>query len=140
MIFDRLRTIPVAIPQNVALVDAHRSVTVRVGPDIQMTRAHHACAAHHQHLPVPDEQERTTRTQARLAAVQAAGVDVPAMLRPPLYQCGYDQWSGTVYTAHYHPAEGRVLYHWPGEHWEHTIAGFTPGSRTIALGLPGAHR
>jgi hypothetical protein len=35
---------------------------------------------------VPDEQERTTRTQARLAAVQAPGIDATAMLRPPLYQ------------------------------------------------------
>ncbi|MFF9352099.1 carcinine hydrolase/isopenicillin-N N-acyltransferase family protein [Streptomyces sp. NPDC014734] len=106
--FDRLRTIPIAIPQNVTLVDEHQSLTVYVGPDIPMAEAHDACAANHQHLPVPDEQERTTRTRARLAAVQAAGVDVPSMLRPPLYQCSYDQWLGTVYTAHYRPVEGRV--------------------------------
>ncbi|MFE5053545.1 C45 family autoproteolytic acyltransferase/hydrolase [Streptomyces sp. NPDC056637] len=134
---DRLRTIPIAIPQNVTLVDEHQSRTVYVGPDISMIEAHDACAANHQHLPVSDEQERTTRTQARLAAVQTAGVDVPSMLRPPLYQCSYDQWLGTVHTAHYRPAEGRVTYHWPGEHWEHTIVGFTPGARTVALGLSG---
>jgi predicted choloylglycine hydrolase len=133
---DRLRTIPVAVPQNLTLVDARRSVTVYVGPDIPLTEAPDSCAANHQHLPVPREQEQTTRTRARLAAVQAAGVDVPAMLRPPLYQCDYDQWLGTVYTAEYRPAEGRVTYHWPGERWEHTIAGFTPGSRTVTLGLP----
>lgn len=132
-----LRTLPVAIPQNVTLVDPDRSVTVHVGPDIPMTEAPDSCAANHQHLPVPDEQERTTRTQARLAAVRAAGIDVPAMLRPPLYQRAYDHWLGTVYTAHYRPAEGCVTYHWPGEHWEHTIAGFTPGTRTVALGLSG---
>ncbi|WP_244175007.1 carcinine hydrolase/isopenicillin-N N-acyltransferase family protein [Streptomyces misionensis] len=131
----RLRTLPVAIPQNVTLVDPDRSVTVHVGPDIPMTEAPDSCAANHQHLPVPDEQERTTRTQARLAAVRAAGIDVPAMLRPPLYQRAYDHWLGTVYTAHYRPAEGCVTYQWPGEHWEHTIAEFTPGARTVALGL-----
>lgn len=119
------------------LVDAHQSVTVYVGPDIPMAEAQDSCAANHQHQPVPDEQERLTRTQARLSAVQAAGVDVPAMLRPPLYQYGYDQWLGTVYTAHYQSAEGRVTYLWPGERWEHHIASFTPGSRTVVLRLPG---
>ncbi|GHA09545.1 hypothetical protein GCM10010389_55930 [Streptomyces echinoruber] len=134
----RLRTLSLAIPQNVTLVDPNRTVTVYVGPDIPLTETPVSCAAHHQHLPVPDEQERATRTQARPAAVQAAGVDVAAMLRPPLYQCAYDAWHawlGTVYTAQYRPAEGRVTYHWPGESWEHSFAGFSPGSRTVTLGL-----
>ncbi|MES4908206.1 MULTISPECIES: C45 family peptidase [unclassified Streptomyces] len=132
----RLRTIPVAIPQNVTLVDPNRAVTVYVGPDIPLTEMPDSCAANHQHLPVPDEQERATRTQARLNAVQAAGVDIAAMLRPPLYQYAYDEWLGTVYTARYHPAEGRVTYHWLGESWEQSFVGFSPGSRTVTLGLP----
>ncbi|MFF8592326.1 C45 family autoproteolytic acyltransferase/hydrolase [Streptomyces sp. NPDC015220] len=132
---DRLRTIPVAIPQNVTLVDPGRTVTVHVGPDIPLTETPDRCASNHQHLPVSDEQERATRTRTRLAAAQAAGIDVTAMLRPPLYQCAYDEWLGTVYTAHYRPAEGRVAYHWPGESWEHSFAGFSPGSRTVTLGL-----
>jgi predicted choloylglycine hydrolase len=131
----RLRTLPITIPQNVTLVDPNRTVTVYLGPDIPLTETPTSCAANHQHLPVPDEQERSTRTQARLAAVQAAGVDVAAMLRPPLYQCAYDEWLGTVYTAQYRPAEGRVTYHWPGKSWEHSFAGFSPGSRTVTLGL-----
>ncbi|NYV76186.1 C45 family autoproteolytic acyltransferase/hydolase [Streptomyces sp. UH6] len=140
----RLRALPVAIPQNVTLVDPDRSVTVHVGPDIPLTEAPDSCAANHQHLPVPEEQERVTRTQERLAAVRAAGVDAAAMLRPPLYQGAYDEWLGTVYTAHYRPAEGRVTYHWPGESWEQSFAAFSPGSRTVTLGLevpnpPDAH-
>ncbi|MEU3518352.1 C45 family peptidase [Streptomyces sp. NPDC006654] len=130
----RLRTIPIAIPQNVTLVDPDKAVTVYVAPDIPLTTAPDTCAANHQHLPVPDEQERSTRTQERLAAVQAAGVDVTAMLRPPLYQYGYDEWLGTVYTAHYRPADGRVTYHWPGENWEQSFTCFSPGSRTITFG------
>ncbi|MER6816277.1 C45 family peptidase [Spirillospora sp. NPDC000708] len=130
----RLRTIPVAIPQNVTLVDPDQAVTVFVGPDIPLIEAADSCATNHQHLPVPDEQERSTRTRKRLAAVQVAGVDVTAMLRPPLYQYGYDQWLGTVYTAHYHPARGHVTYHWPGEHWEQSFTRFSPGTRTITLG------
>ncbi|MET7271294.1 C45 family peptidase [Streptomyces flaveolus] len=134
---ERLRVIPVAIPQNVTLVDPDRTATVHVGPDIPLTETPDSCAANHQHLPVPDEQERFSRTRERLAAVRAAGADVAAMLRPPLYQYAYDEWLGTVYTAHYRPAESRVTYHWPGEEdWELSLAGFTPGSRTVALGLP----
>ncbi|MGP2440610.1 C45 family autoproteolytic acyltransferase/hydolase [Streptomyces sp. JW3] len=132
----RLRTLPVAIPQNVTLVDHDRAVTVYVGPDIPLTEAPDACAANHQRQPVPDEQERFTRTAERLAAVRAAGPDVAAMLRPPLYQEAYDQWLGTVYTAHYRPAEGRVTYHWPGAHWEQSFADFSQGERTVLLGLP----
>src|SRR5690606_33868206 len=82
----RLRSLPVAIAQNVTLVDSEQAVTVFVGPDIPPTEAPDACAANHQHLPVPEGQERFTRTQERLGAVRAAGADVAAMLRPPLYQ------------------------------------------------------
>ncbi|MEU8972865.1 C45 family peptidase [Streptomyces monashensis] len=130
----RLRSIPISIPQNVTLVDPERAVTVFVGPDIPLTEAPDACAANHQHLPVPDEHERVSRTQERLRAVRAAGTDVSAMLRPPLYQSRYEEGSGTVYTAHYQPCEGRVTYYWPGESWAQSFAEFAPGSRTVTIG------
>ncbi|MFF4154040.1 C45 family autoproteolytic acyltransferase/hydrolase [Streptomyces sp. NPDC001651] len=131
----RLRSIPIAIPQNVTLVDAEQARTVYVGPDIPLTEAPDACAANHQHLPVPDDQERSSRTQERLAAVRATGPDVAAMLKSPLYQLAYDEGLGTVYTAHYHPAEGKVTYSWPDDSWPQSFATFTPGTRTMALGL-----
>jgi predicted choloylglycine hydrolase len=133
----RLRSIPIAIPQNVTLVDSEQAVTVYVGPDISLTRAEDACAANHQHLPVPDEQERFSRTQERLEAVRAASTDVAAMLKPPLYQYAYDEGLGTVYTAHYRPSEGRVTYYWPDESWEQSFDGFVPGSRTVTIGRTG---
>ncbi|WP_174887057.1 hypothetical protein [Streptomyces abyssomicinicus] len=76
--------------------------------------------------------------------MRAAGVDPAAMLRPPLHQGAYDQRLGTVYTAHCRPAEGRVTYRWSGESWEQSFAAFSPGSRTVTLGLevpnpPDAH-
>ncbi|MGW4021622.1 hypothetical protein [Streptomyces sp. NPDC005009] len=67
----------------------------------------------------------------------AEGADVAAMLEPPLYQYAYDEGLGTVYTARYRPAEGRVTYHWPGETWEQSFTDFAPGSRTVALGGAG---
>ncbi|MEU8510784.1 C45 family peptidase [Kitasatospora sp. NPDC048722] len=133
----RLRSIPIAIPQNVTLVDSRRAVTVFVGPDIPLTVASDACAANHQHLPVPDEQERFSRTRERLSAVRAAGTDVVAMLRPPLYQSAYEEGLGTVYTAHYRPREGRVSYVWPGESWEQSFDDFAVGSRTVTAGRAG---
>ena len=131
---ERLREIPIMIPWNVTLVDADRAVTVYLGPDIELTEAPDACAANHQHLPVPEEDERTTRTQQRLAAIRASGGDVSAMLRPPLYESRFDDGYGTLYTAHYQPKQRRVTYHWPGEAWEQPFAGFVPGTRTVTLG------
>jgi hypothetical protein len=57
---------------------------VYLGPDIELTEAPDACAANHQHLPVPEEDERTTRTQQRLAAscLPLARSDLGAVLRP----------------------------------------------------------
>jgi predicted choloylglycine hydrolase len=129
----RLRSLPVAVPQNLTLVDREQAVTVFVGPDIPPTPAPDACAANHQHLPVTDEQERAMRTRERLRAIRAAGADVAAMLRPPLYRSPDEQGAATLYTAHYRPAEGRVTYHWPGESWHHSFAVFTPGSRTVPV-------
>ncbi|WAZ26280.1 C45 family autoproteolytic acyltransferase/hydrolase [Streptomyces cinnabarinus] len=133
----KLRTIPVAIPQNVTLVDRERAATVFVGPDIPLSETPDACAANHQHLPVPDEQERFSRTQERLRAIRAAGTDVAAMLKPPLYQSAYAEGLGTVYTALYEPSEGRVTYHWPDESWEQSFDGFAPGLRTVSFGRSG---
>ncbi|WP_323377023.1 C45 family peptidase [Streptomyces smaragdinus] len=129
---DRLRSLPVAVPQNLTLVDPAKAVTVYVGPDIPPTTAPDACAANHQHLPVTDEQEQAMQTQERLHAIRAAGTDVAAMLRPPLYRTVDEQGSRTLYTAHYRPTEGRVTYYWPGESWQQSFGDFTPGSRTVA--------
>ncbi|MEU9360382.1 C45 family peptidase [Streptomyces sp. NPDC048301] len=133
---ERLRPIPVGIPQNITLVDSDQAMTVFVGPDIPMTVAREACAANHQLAPVPEEQERFSRTQERLETVRATGAeDVAAMLRPPLYQYSYDEGLGTLYTASYRPTEGRMTYYWPGgERWEQSFDAFTPGVRTVAIG------
>ncbi len=133
----KLRSLPVAVPQNVTLVDPAKAVTVFVGPDMSPTVAPDACAANHQHLPVTDEQERASRTQERLRAIRAAGADVAAMLKPPLYRSVDEQEWGTLYTARYRPVEGHVTYYWPGESWQQSFRDFAPGSRTVALGRAG---
>ncbi|MFK0124083.1 hypothetical protein ACIQSP_12265 [Streptomyces nigra] len=57
------------------------------------------------------------------------------MLKPPLYQLAYDEGLGTVYTAHYRPTEGQVTYAWPNATWPQSFTTFTPGTRTMTLGL-----
>ncbi|HEY9264632.1 MAG TPA: carcinine hydrolase/isopenicillin-N N-acyltransferase family protein, partial [Mycobacterium sp.] len=130
---NRLQTLPVSVPQNLTLIDPTKALTVYLGPDITPTTAPDACAANHQHLPVTDDQERALRTQERLRAIRTTGTDVTAMLKPPLYRSLDEQGSGTLYTAHYRPAEGRVNYHWPGETWQQSFAAFAPGTRTVTL-------
>ncbi|MGI5196397.1 hypothetical protein ACQEVY_22570 [Streptomyces sp. CA-288835] len=105
-----------------------------VGPDIPLTEAPDACATNHQHLSVPDEQEQQSRTQERLATVRAAGLDLAALLKPPLYNSAYESGLGTLYTAHYRPTEGQVTYHWPTESWHQSFADFTPGTRMVTMG------
>ncbi|GAA3137063.1 C45 family autoproteolytic acyltransferase/hydolase [Streptosporangium carneum] len=131
--WDRLRDLPVVHPQNLTLVDRNEAMTVHVGPDREATRAEETCTTNHQDRPVPAEQERITRTGERLVALRrtAAAED---FLRPPLYQTDYDGWLGTLYTAAYRPAEGRVTYLWPGERWEQSFASFSPGVRSVRVG------
>ncbi|WP_169739856.1 C45 family autoproteolytic acyltransferase/hydolase [Actinospica robiniae] len=131
---DRLSSIPIGIPQNVTFVDRNSAATVFTGPDIPVTRAPDACAANHQHLAVPDEQEQSSRTQERLSAIRRAGTDVEAALKPPLYLSDYDKWLGTIYTARYRPTEGRVTYFWPSESWEQSFGDFAEGTRTVTIG------
>jgi len=130
---DRLQSLPIAVPQNLTLVDPVKAVTVFVGPDMAPTVAPDACAANHQHLPVTDEQERALHTQERLRAIRAAGTNVAAMLKPPLYRSADQQGSRTLYTAHYQPTEGHVTYYWPGESWPQSFHDFTPGTRTVTF-------
>ena len=142
--WQKLRTLPVCTAQNLTLVDRDQALSVYIGPDMAVARAEDVCVTNHQHAAVPDEQERDTRTRERLAAIRAAKAQadaglapdpvetiVQALLKPPLYQFDPDSGHGTLYTAAYRPAEGRVSYIWPAERWEQSFADFRPGIRTI---------
>jgi hypothetical protein len=53
-------------------------------------------------------------TAAALEAEEPVEHVAQALLRPPLYNGGLTSGLGTLYTAAYRPAEGRVSYVWPG--------------------------
>lgn len=145
----RLQRIPVSTAQNLTLVDPEQAMSVHVGPDIPATRAAGACVTNHQMEPVSDEYERNSHTLERLATISAATAEaaeasdkaepveklVEAMLRPPLHTIDLSSGLGTLYTAAYRTAEGRVSYRWPGsEPWEQSFAAFQPGAKTVTLG------
>ncbi|MGP3969542.1 C45 family autoproteolytic acyltransferase/hydolase [Streptomyces sp. 6N223] len=142
-----LDRLPIHLPQNLVLADRERAMTVYLAPDLEKPiRAGEpalACAANHQHLPVPEQQERESRTQQRLAVISEAGARgtkaaLDALLSPPVYADGFDEGYGTLYTAAYHPGEGRVTYHWPGGAvWEQSFGAFDAGTRTVSVGYPG---
>jgi predicted choloylglycine hydrolase len=56
-----------------------------------------------------------------------------AFLEPPLHSAEHEQGFGTIYTAAYEPASGRVRYRWPDLVWEQSFERFQPGSRTVTL-------
>jgi predicted choloylglycine hydrolase len=138
--------LPVATVQNLTLVDGTESLTVHIGPDRRPARAAEVCVTNHQEAPVTPEQERSSATGERLAAIRAAtaraataraaadrvATVTEALLSPPLYQ-PFNGSFGTLYTAVYRPAEGRVRYLWPGDSVDQSFADFTTGTWEIKL-------
>ena len=55
---------------------------------------------------------------------------VESFLEPPLHNTAYAQGFGTIYTAAYFPAEGRVEYRWPGDVWEQSFDRFEQSGHT----------
>jgi hypothetical protein len=55
---------------------------------------------------------------------------VESFLEPPLRNTAYSQGFGTLYTAAYFPAEGRVEYRWPGVVWKQSFDRFEQSSHT----------
>lgn len=130
---------PIATSQNLILVDREQTAVVHLGPDRAATRVDQTCVTNHQDAAVPPAQEAHSATQRRLDALRALPADadvdaaIAALLRPPLYQTRYADGAGTVYTAAYRPAEGRVTYAWPGARREQSFAGFEPGEWTVQV-------
>jgi predicted choloylglycine hydrolase len=137
-----LERIPVHAPQNLTLLDrsgAH--LTAYVGPG--RAAEFHAIAAttNHQGKVEWPEYAQAIRTVERERCVLAL-LDDPALTRerfveafldPPLHNTSYAQGFGTIYTAAYYPAEGRVEYRWPGVVWEQSFDRFEQSSHTQAF-------
>lgn len=128
-----LARLPVHAPYNLTLADAGGgAATVYVGPDRAARAVLPPVATNHQERVDWPEHAAATRSVERHAALRALA-DEDAFLSPPLYATEFARGFGTLYTAVYRPVERAVDYVWPGERWTQSLAGFTPGTRTVGL-------
>ena len=134
-----LERIPVHAPQNLTLLDrSGEHVTAYVGPGRPAEFHDLAATTNHQGKVEWPEYAQAIRTVERERCVLDLLDDdeltlerfVDSFLEPPLHSTAYSQGFGTIYTAAYHPAEGRVEYRWPGVVWEQSFERFEPGSHT----------
>jgi predicted choloylglycine hydrolase len=137
-----LERIPVHAPQNLTLLDRSGDfLTAYVGPG--RPPSFHAVAAttNHQGRVEWPEYAAAIRSEEREACVVDLLADpemtrerfVAAFLEPPLRSTQYAAGFGTLYTAAYHPAEGRAEFSWPGASWELSLDDFQEGSRTARI-------
>lgn len=133
---EALCRIPVALPQNVTVLDRSGCyATLFLGPRQRpIVTCLKACTNH----------QRSTKASASSMARQLALLEALAapsaslssltdrLLQPPLYS-GRGSYP-TLYTAVYRPAEGRVNYIWPGKNWYQSFEDFRVGEYTHRYG------
>jgi predicted choloylglycine hydrolase len=128
-----LARIPVHAAQNVTVLDRSGAfLTAYVGPGRAPEFHAVAVATNHQGRLEWSAYDRLTRTVERERFVSGLLGDpamtrerfIAAFLEPPLRNTDYAQGFGTIYTAAYHPRQGRVEYLWPGSAWEQSFDAF----------------
>ncbi len=137
-----LARVPVHAPQNLTLLDRTGAyVTAYVGPGREPTFHDIPATTNHQGEVEWPEYAAAIRSEEREACVLELLADpemererfVDAFLEPPLHSTAHERGFGTIYTAAYEPAAGRVTYRWPGTSWEQSFERFEPGRRTVTL-------
>ena len=141
----KLRRMPVALSQNLTLVDGQQAASVYLGPDRPARRIDDPFVTNHQEeAPAPEHDQSLSvrRRDAVRALVESVGhtpdpteAVVTAMLQPPLHNAFGDSGC-TVYTAAYRPAEGRVSFVWPGIRREQSFRRFVPETWSVTLPIP----
>jgi predicted choloylglycine hydrolase len=139
---EALARIPVHAPQNLTLLDRTGAyVTAYVGPGREPRFVDVAATTNHQGEVEWPEYAAAIRSEERERCVlDLLGDDAvdrerfeTAFLEPPLHSTAHERGFGTIYTAAYEPAAGRVRYRWPGVVWQQSFERFEPGSRTVTL-------
>ncbi len=142
-----LARVPVHTAQNVTLLDRHGEVmTALLSPRRPVRFVPTPVATNHQETPAWPEYERAVRSVEReafltgLLADPALTLDglMAAFLAPPLYTAAPPRatgWAGTLYTAAYFPAEGRVALLWPGDRWSESFDDFRRLRRTQSFAV-----
>ena len=137
-----LARIPVHAAQNVTLLDASGAVvTACLSPDREPVLGEVPAATNHQREDDWPEYAHAVRSFERERFALALLDDpemtrdrfVSAFLEPPLYSTAFSSGFGTIYTAAYHPAEGRAEYLWPGHTLSQTFDDFVETQHTQAF-------
>ncbi|MDX0752754.1 peptidase C45 [Sinorhizobium medicae] len=131
--------IPVALAQNVTVLDRAGSyATLFLGPGQRPVITRLKACTNHQRGGRPSSSS-LARQQFVLQALEDPSMSLEKLtdrfLQPPLYSMRLPQ--PTLYTAVYRPAEGRVDYIWPGNHWSQGFDGFETGEYTHRYGSSG---
>jgi predicted choloylglycine hydrolase len=137
-----LSRIPVHAAQNVTLLDRSGDfATAYVGPGRPPELRPIAATTNHQGTVDWPEYAHAIRSEERERRVLDLLADpdmsrerfVDAFLEPPLRNTQYGLGFGTIYTAAYHPAEGRAEYRWPDLVWEQSFADFRETGHTVPV-------
>lgn len=135
-----LARVPTHMSYNVTVVDRKRQfLTALMAPDRPARITHAAVATNHQERVEWTQHARFTATVERERYLlqrltlhrEPEEKFIRAFLKPPLYSSAYHAGFGTLYTAIYRPAQGRMEYRWPRATWEFGLSDFTETSWRI---------
>ncbi len=128
-----LARIPIHTTQNITLLDRDGDVrTAYVGPDRPTRFRRTPVTTNHQETIAWPAYERAVHSVdreaflTRLLASPGLTIEglIDAFLAAPLHTPLNVTGSGTLYTAAYFPAEGRVELRWPGDRWSESFDSF----------------
>lgn len=137
-----LARIPCHMSYNVTVLDRTAKVaTLYLAPDREPVVTRSPVATNHQERVEWSSHARFTATVERERFLlnrltmhpETEARFIEAFLRPPLYSTAFGQGFGTLYTAAYWPAEGRMHVVWPGSVWPHSFDHFHEGRRVVHL-------
>ncbi|MDP2804073.1 MAG: C45 family autoproteolytic acyltransferase/hydrolase [Phreatobacter sp.] len=133
---EALSSIPVALSQNVALMDRTGAyATIFLGPGSAPKVTQDRTCTNHQEV-VPHGTSSAIRQQTLIDALDDPEMTLPALVgrffEPPLYS--RQARSTTAYTAVYRPRQASVEYLWPGRTWKQGFEQFDEGIYTHDYG------
>ncbi|MCA9321868.1 MAG: hypothetical protein KDB53_14090 [Planctomycetes bacterium] len=136
-----LARVPCFMAYNVTLLDAQgMRAVVEIGPDRPARVVKTDVATNHQtdaagwekYEELSQSQDRRGYLESLLSEPRPSAEDLlRAFLEPPLFRTRYDRGCGTLYTALYFPAEGRVEYHWPSQSLRQSLTAFR--AKTVGI-------
>jgi predicted choloylglycine hydrolase len=137
-----LARLPYSLSHNLTVIDRAGGVlTAYLSPDREPMFRDVPAATNHQGIVEWPEQARVTRTVERERCivdlleddtVDAEGF-ADAFLKAPLFSTSYANGFGTLYTAVYRSATGRIEFRWPTHTWHLGLDNFVEGTHTEVL-------